>query len=63
MFLVGDKVKIRAKNLVRVTYDSMMRAIDIVRPGITLGDIGHAIQFYSEQQGFSVVRDFCGHGQ
>jgi methionyl aminopeptidase len=62
MFLVGDKVKIRAKNLVRVTYDSMMRAIDIVRPGITLGDIGHAIQFYAEQQGFSVVRDFCGHG-
>ena len=62
MFLVGDKVGVRARNLVQVTYDSMMRAIEIVRPGITLGDIGHAIQSYAEERRFSVVRDFCGHG-
>jgi methionyl aminopeptidase len=40
----------------------MMKAIDIVRPGCTLGDIGHTIQSYVEHNGFSVVRDFCGHG-
>ena len=62
MFLVGDKVGVRARNLVQVTYDSMMRAIEIVRPGVTLGDIGHAIQSYAEERRFSVVRDFCGHG-
>ena len=39
-----------------------MRAIEIVRPGVTLGDIGHAIQSYAEDRRFSVVRDFCGHG-
>tara|TARA_B100001123_G_scaffold389364_1_gene466089 strand:+ start:64 stop:912 length:849 start_codon:yes stop_codon:yes gene_type:complete len=62
MFLVGDKVGVRARNLVQTTYDAMMRAIEIVRPGITLGDIGHAIQSYAEDRRFSVVRDFCGHG-
>ena len=62
MFLVGDKVKLRARNLVQTTYDSMMRAIEIVKPGTTLGDIGHAIQSYAEERRFSVVRDFCGHG-
>ena len=40
----------------------MMRSIELVRPGATLGDIGHAIQTYAESKGFSVVRDFCGHG-
>ena len=39
-----------------------MRAIEIVKPGTTLGDIGHAIQTYAEDKGFSIVRDFCGHG-
>jgi methionyl aminopeptidase len=62
MFLVGDKVGVRAKNLVQTTYECMMRAIEIVRPGVTLGDIGHAIQSYAEDRRFSVVRDFCGHG-
>lgn len=61
MFTVG-KVGIRARKLIDVTYESMMRGIEVVRPGATLGDIGHAIQVYAEKQGFSVVRDFCGHG-
>ena len=62
MFLVGDKVGVRAKNLVQTTYECMMRGIEIVRPGVTLGDIGHVIQSYAEERRFSVVRDFCGHG-
>lgn len=62
MFLVGDKISRKAERLVEVTYDSMMKGIEIVKPGATLGDIGHAIQSYAESQHFSVVRDFCGHG-
>jgi methionyl aminopeptidase len=62
MFLVGDKVGIKAKKLVQVTYDAMMLGIETVRPGATLGDIGHAIQTYAESHRYSVVRDFCGHG-
>ena len=61
MFSLG-KVGVRAAKLVDVTYEAMMRGIEVVRPGATLGDIGHAIQAYVEKQGFSVVRDFCGHG-
>ncbi|MDE2227879.1 MAG: type I methionyl aminopeptidase [Alphaproteobacteria bacterium] len=62
MFLVGDKVSVKAKKLVDVTYEAMMRGIAVVKPGATLGDIGHAIQAYAESFRFSVVRDFCGHG-
>ena len=62
MFHVGDKVKLKARRLAEVTYDAMMRGIDVVRPGATLGDIGHAIQTFAEQRRFAVVRDFCGHG-
>ncbi|WP_366556242.1 type I methionyl aminopeptidase [Aquibaculum sediminis] len=62
MFLLGDKVPVKARRLVEVTHESMMRGIEAVRPGATLGDIGHAIQSYVEAQRFSVVRDFCGHG-
>ncbi|MDF2096300.1 type I methionyl aminopeptidase [Aquibaculum arenosum] len=62
MFLLGDKVPVKARRLVEVTYEAMMRGIEAVRPGATLGDIGHAIQSYVEAQRFSVVRDFCGHG-
>ena len=62
MFLVGDNVGVRAKNLVTTTYECMMKGIEMVRPGVTLGDIGHAIQSYAEERRFSVVRDFCGHG-
>ena len=62
MFMVGDKVSRKAELLVEVTYDSMMKGIEMVKPGVRLGDIGHAIQSYAESQRFSVVRDFCGHG-
>lgn len=62
MFLVGDKVPVKARNLTRVTYECMMKGIDVVRPGATLGDIGAAIQEHAEAHRFSVVRDFCGHG-
>ena len=61
MFAVGE-IPLRAKKLIEVTFESMMRAIEMVRPGVHLGDIGHAIQSYVEPKGFSVVRDFCGHG-
>ena len=61
MFFVGD-VSIKSKNLVTTTYNSMMKAISIVKSGTHLGDIGDAIQNYVEKKGFSVVRDFCGHG-
>jgi methionyl aminopeptidase len=61
MFCVG-KVGVKAQKLVDVTYEAMMRGIQAVRPGATLGDIGHAIQSYAESHRFSVVRDFCGHG-
>src|SRR3546814_15736084 len=61
MFFVGEP-KIIARRLVEVTYESMMRGIEVVKPGATLGDIGHAIQSFAEKQRFSVVTDFCGHG-
>ena len=61
MFFVGE-VSIKSKNLVQVTYNSMMEAISIIKSGINLGDIGEIIQTYVEKKGFSVVRDFCGHG-
>ena len=52
----------KARNLMDVTFEALMRGIAAVKPGATLGDIGHAIQSYVEAQRFSVVRDFCGHG-
>ena len=61
MFFVGD-VSIKAKNLVQATYESMIKAIKIVKPGIKLGNIGATIQDHVEKKGFSVVKDFCGHG-
>ena len=61
MFFVGD-VSIKSKNLVSATYDSMMKAISIIKSGVNLGDIGEIIQTFVEKKGFSVVRDFCGHG-
>ena len=61
MFFVGD-VSVKSKNLVSATYNSMMKAISIIKDGIHLGDIGATIQKYVEEKGFSVVRDFCGHG-
>jgi len=61
MFFVGE-VSIKSKNLVSTTYNSMMKAISIIKNGIHLGDIGETIQNYVEKKGFSVVREFCGHG-
>jgi len=61
MYFVGD-VSVKAKKLSEVTYKSMMKAINILSKNITLGDIGFTIQDYVEREGFSVVRDFCGHG-
>jgi methionyl aminopeptidase len=61
MFAVGS-AGVKARKLIEVTYESMMRGIRAVKPGATLGDVGHAIQAYAESHRFSVVRDFCGHG-
>ena len=61
MFFVGD-VSVKSKNLISATYNSMMEGISIIKKGIYLGDIGETIQTYVEKKGFSVVRDFCGHG-
>ena len=62
MFFVGDKIPVKAKRLVDVTYRAMMAGIELVKPGARLGDIGYAIQQVAEAENFSVVRDFCGHG-
>src|SRR5665213_861901 len=62
MYLVGERVSLKARKLIDVTYEAMMRGIAVVRPGAHVGDIGHAIQSFAEAQRFSVVRDFCGHG-
>ncbi|MHB8404282.1 MAG: type I methionyl aminopeptidase [Gammaproteobacteria bacterium] len=61
MYYVGEP-SILAKRLVQITHDAMLTGIDMVKPGIRLGDIGHAIQNYAESHGFSVVREYCGHG-
>jgi len=61
MFYLGD-VSIKGKNLISATYDSMMKAISAVKNGIKIGNIGQIIQSHVEEKGFSVVRDFCGHG-
>lgn len=62
MYFCGENISVKAKKLTQVTYDCLMKSIDIVRPGTTLGDIGAVIQEHAEANGFSVVRDFCGHG-
>ncbi len=61
MFFVSEP-SVQAKRLVRVTHECMIKGIEIVRPGTRLGDIGHAIQGHAEAHGFSVVREYCGHG-
>jgi len=61
MFYVGAP-SIQARRLVDVTYEAMWRGIREVRPGAHLGDIGHAVQRHAESNGFSIVREFCGHG-
>lgn len=61
MFYVGD-AGIKQKRLIQVTYESMMIGIEMVKPGVRLGDIGHAIQQHAEKHNYSVVRDYTGHG-
>tara|TARA_B100001939_G_C16828070_1_gene567344 strand:+ start:206 stop:961 length:756 start_codon:yes stop_codon:yes gene_type:complete len=61
MFKIGE-VSIKAEKLINTTYESMMKAISIVKEGIHIGDIGSTIQTHVEAEGFSVVQDFCGHG-
>ena len=61
MFYVGKR-SLKAQKLVETTFECLWRGIEMVRPGATLGDIGHAIQSFAESKRYSVVRDFCGHG-
>ena len=61
MFGIG-KISIKAKKLIDATYESMMKAIKILKEDVQLGDIGSTIQNHVESQGYSVVQDFCGHG-
>jgi methionyl aminopeptidase len=61
MFFVGEP-GIQARRLCEITYESMWRGIEEIKPGKHLGDVGHAIQRFVENQGYSVVREFCGHG-
>lgn len=61
MYFVG-KVNRKAERLCEITYEAMMRGIAAVKPGATLGDVGHAIQSYAESERCSIVREFCGHG-
>lgn len=61
MYLIGN-VSPAARCLVDKTYEAMWRGIQAVRPGATLGDVGHAIQRHADANGYSVVRDYCGHG-
>jgi methionyl aminopeptidase len=61
MYYVGA-VAVKPKRLIQVTYDAMMLGIEKVKPGVHIGDIGHAIQTYVEKHNYSVVRDYTGHG-
>jgi methionyl aminopeptidase len=61
MYYVGEP-SIQAKRLCNITFEAMWRGILKVKPGAYLGDVGHAIQSYAEKQGYSIVREFCGHG-
>ncbi|MBF9027491.1 type I methionyl aminopeptidase [Rhodobacterales bacterium LSUCC1028] len=61
MYVAGNLNR-KAERLIQVTHDALFKGIEIVRPGATFGDIGHAIQTYVEGNRMSVVRDFCGHG-
>ena len=61
MFVVGE-CYVKAKKLIKTTYEAMMKAINIIKANIKIGNIGYTIQSIVEAEGFSVVRDFCGHG-
>lgn len=61
MYMIGDVTSV-ARRLVDKTYEAMWQGIRCVKPGATLGDIGHAIQSHAQKHGYSVVREYCGHG-
>ncbi|KRG34426.1 MULTISPECIES: type I methionyl aminopeptidase [unclassified Psychrobacter] len=61
MYMIGDVMPL-TKRLVDNTYEAMWAGIRVVKPGTTLGDVGHAIQSHAQQHGYSVVREYCGHG-
>jgi len=61
MYIIGDASPL-AKRLVEITYEAMWHGIKTVKPGATLGDIGHAIQKFASSHGYSIVREYCGHG-
>ena len=61
MYMIGE-ISPLAKRLVDRTYEAMWTGIRVVKPGATLGDVGHAIQTYAEKNGYSIVREYCGHG-
>lgn len=61
MYMIGDVMPL-TKRLVDDTYEAMWAGIRVVKPGATLGDVGHAIQSHAQQHGYSVVREYCGHG-
>ncbi|MEM7072437.1 MAG: type I methionyl aminopeptidase, partial [Pseudomonadota bacterium] len=62
MYFVGEKIPLKARKLVKITWDAMMLGIEQCRPGAHFGDIGAAIQQLGEAHHYSIVRDFCGHG-
>jgi methionyl aminopeptidase len=62
MFLIGDKISILAQRLVKVSRETLIKAINIIRPGICLGDLGAIISEHAHQNRFSVVEEYCGHG-
>ena len=61
MCFVGEP-SIRAKRICQISHECMHKGIELVKPGTRLGDIGHVIQKHAESNGFSVVREYCGHG-
>jgi methionyl aminopeptidase len=61
MYTAG-RISRKAERLIEVTHEAMMRGIAVIKPGATVGDIGHAIQVFAERERCSIVRDFCGHG-
>ncbi len=61
MFFVGEP-SIRARRVVRIAHECLMKGVEMVRPGVRLGDIGYAIQQHAERNGCSIVREYCGHG-
>jgi methionyl aminopeptidase len=62
MYIVGEETTILANRLCKVAQEALYRGMEVVKPGATMGDIGHAIQQYVESERFSVVREYCGHG-